>query len=101
MSSQFISGVLFTTSVVITLYFVRFWRKTRDRLFLYFGAAFMLMALNRGALSLVADESETRTYLYVVRLIAFVIIIVAIVDKNRAFKQAAPPPGPSPSAAGP
>lgn len=83
MTHDFVSGCLVTLSLVVTLFQLRFWTKTRDRLFLFFAVAFLLMALNRLALTIVAAESESTTYLYVVRLLAFVLIIVGIVDKNR------------------
>lgn len=83
MNHDFISGCIFTMSLAIALFQLRAWTKTRERLFLFFSVAFFLMAANRLALSIVADESESRTYLYVIRLIAFVLIIIAIWDKNR------------------
>lgn len=88
--NDFLSGTLVVMSVAIGLYQLRFWRKSQDRLFLYFAVAFFLMAINRFALFVVDEESESRTYFYVVRLIAFLLIIWAIVEKNRAARR--PPP---------
>jgi len=65
------------------LFFLRFFRQSRDRLFLAFALAFWLMAANWMLLAFVGPEHEARTYLYVLRLVAFVLIIAAIVDKNR------------------
>lgn len=64
--------------------FLRFWKKTRDRLFIMFAAAFWMMAVNRVILSILSEDSEARTPVYIVRMLAFVLIIVAIIDKNRA-----------------
>jgi hypothetical protein len=79
---DFISGAIMMASAVAGLFFLRFWRKTRDRLFLIFALAFWILALNRVPL-LFVTEDETRTYFYVVRLAAFLLILGAIVDKNR------------------
>ncbi len=84
--SDFLSGILVVLASAIALYQVRFWRRSKDRLFLYFAIGFALMAANRTALFLVSDESETRTYVYVVRLLAFAIILWGIWDKNRSAR---------------
>lgn len=83
MSNDFVSGVIVTLSFGVAAFQWRFWSRTKDRIFLFFAVAFALMAANRTALSFVADESESRTYLYVIRLIAFVLILIGIFDKNR------------------
>lgn len=87
MSNDFLSGLIVTLSLGIATFQLRYWVRSKDRLFLFFAVSFALMAVNRTALSIVADESETRTYLYVVRLIAFILIIVGIFDKNRRAKK--------------
>ncbi len=80
---EFIAGAITMGALVAGLFFMRFWRKTRDRLFLMFGLAFWMLAANRLALSCVPEEDEVRTFLYVIRLCAFLLILVAIIDKNR------------------
>ena len=82
-------GAIVTTSAVVGLFFLRFWRDTGDRLFAMFALAFWVLALNWLALALV-DEPETRTWLYLVRLVAFGLILLAIVDKNRAAERREP-----------
>jgi hypothetical protein len=62
----------------------RFWRDTHDRLFAHFGTAFWLLAVSWTLLALVPAGHESRPFIYVVRLVAFVLIISGIVDKNRA-----------------
>jgi hypothetical protein len=81
--SQLISGALVMGYFVAGLYFLRFWRDTRDRLFGIFAAAFWLLAAQRAALALAADPNGEQVLLYSVRLLAFVLILAAIIDKNR------------------
>jgi hypothetical protein len=81
--SQLISGALVMGYFVAGLYFLRFWRDTRDRLFGIFAAAFWLLAAQRAALALTADPTGEQVVLYSVRLLAFVLILAAIIDKNR------------------
>ena len=76
----FISGVLVAGYAIAGLFFLRFWRQTRDRLFLWFAAAFWLLAAQRGALAALGLEA---TWLYWVRLLAFLLILAAVIDKNR------------------
>ena len=65
------------------MFFVRFWRRSRDSLFLAFAAAFWLLALNQLLVSLVDDEAEARQgWLYLLRVAAFLLIAIAIVRKN-------------------
>lgn len=83
-ASIFLSGATAMACLGVGLYFVRFWRQTGDRFFAIFALAFWVFAANRVALLLVDDESESvRTGIYVIRLLAFVLIIAAILDKNR------------------
>jgi len=77
--SVFLSGALTMAYAVAALYFLRFWRDSHDRLFGFFSAAFWLLALQRAIVTL-CDVGEM---IYLVRALAFVLIIIAIVDKNR------------------
>lgn len=78
----FIAGVTAGLSGVAALFFWRFWRASRDRLFLAFAAAFVVFAANRVGLTIVSTEHDA--WIFALRLVAFVLLIVAIVDKNRA-----------------
>ena len=80
----FIYGATATASVAVALFFLRFWRDTRDRLFLLFGIAFAVLAVNRVALATFHVAAENVPYLYSLRLVAFALIAFAIVDKNRS-----------------
>lgn len=90
--TAFIMGAIAMASFVAGLFFLRFWRDTGDRLFLIFSVAFVLLGLTRLALALTHSENEGRTYVYWVRLVAFLLIIVAIIDKNRPRRPSGDPP---------
>lgn len=70
-------------SVAIALFFVRFWQRTRDALFIYFAAAFALMAAESLAVSFYKADQPAPPYVYGLRLVAFGLIIVGIWNKNR------------------
>jgi hypothetical protein len=78
-----LSGIVIAEYAVIALFFAKFWVKSRDRLFLMFSGAFALLALQRTAIAMTQEILEQQAPLYLLRLAAFVVIIVAIVDKNR------------------
>lgn len=70
--------------LVASMFFFRFWTKTRDRLFAIFGWAFMIMGLERLVLALTPNfNSEDHAYIYLIRLAAFMLILFGIWDKNR------------------
>jgi hypothetical protein len=68
----------------VALLFLRHWLDSRDRLFAFFAAAFAILGLNWLALAAIDPANEARHLLYLLRVAAFVTIIVGIVDKNRA-----------------
>jgi hypothetical protein len=68
----------------VGLIFFRSWRLSDDRFFALFGAAFWLLAVHWFALAAFGAVDETRHHFYTVRLLGFLLVIVAIVDKNRA-----------------
>ena len=80
---EFMSGLIVAGYVVISLYFLRFWRESGDRLFGSFALAFALLAVQRGLLTVSLAEGNGATLLYLLRLLAFLIIIAAVIDKNR------------------
>jgi len=69
--------------VTAGLFFLRFWRDSRDRLFLVFALAFFVLSLNWLALVAAPVATGTHHFAYVIRLVAFVLLLVGIVDKNR------------------
>ncbi|MDP3406702.1 DUF5985 family protein [Bosea sp. (in: a-proteobacteria)] len=79
---HFTAGLITMGFLVASLFFVKFWRKTRDILFLAFAAAFFLLAANQALTVLIDIPRDEKSYLYILRLIAFSIIIVSILQKN-------------------
>lgn len=80
----FMNGATMVASLVITLFFLRFYRDTRDRFFLLFSQAFFLLGVERVVLELIGrTSSETHSGVYLFRCLAFIIIIYAVIDKNR------------------
>lgn len=83
MIEGFLLGVIVTTSAVAGAFFIKFWLKTRDTLFLGFAAAFLIEAANRTAFLFLDDPNEGMPLLYGVRLFSYLLILAAIVNKNR------------------
>lgn len=81
-----LTGAVAMSSAVAALFFAKFWRRTRDRFFLLFSLAFALDAMTRFSLGLVEIPDESQPYFYLARLVTFGLILLAIVDKNRAFR---------------
>jgi hypothetical protein len=97
--NKFLFGVIVTACSVAGLFFLKFWRKTRDRLFIIFAIAFWTLGVNWLALAFIPrdparpDDAElTSTILYIIRLLAFLLILFGIIDKNRAGRTASPTP---------
>lgn len=80
---SFLAGAVTFGFALCALFFLRFWRDTRDRLFLSFASAFVLLGLAQGMLSLGGIPDEQRGWIYVLRLCAFLLISFAILRKNR------------------
>ena len=79
-----VSGAIVMGYGVAGLFFLRFWRETHDRLFVIFAGAFWLLGVQRLLLVFSHDMVEDDTPLYLLRLLAFLLILGAIVDKNRS-----------------
>lgn len=77
----FLRGAIAMGHLVAGLFFLRFFTRTRDRLFLMFCISFWLLGVLRVAMLFVADPAEQH-YLYWLRLVAYLLILVAIIDKN-------------------
>jgi hypothetical protein len=76
-------GAIAMASLVISLFFLRFWKTTRDRFFLFFAASFLLEAINRVLIGISVLQNEESPVYYLIRLIAYSLIIIAIIDKNK------------------
>ena len=84
MLEGFLLGVIVTGALVASAFFLKFWRQTRDTLFLCFAAAFAIEGVNRIAFLFVAHPDEGNPIIYTVRLFSYLLILAAIVNKNRA-----------------
>jgi hypothetical protein len=80
---DFLSGAVALGFAVSALFFLKFWRRTREELFLAFALAFFLLGLSQTVLALAAIPTEERGSLYLLRLAAFLLILAAIWRKNR------------------
>jgi hypothetical protein len=76
-------GGLVVSSAAVALFFYRFARDTRDPLFTFFGSAFLVLSVHWALLGVIRPASEARPFLYLVRLVAFLLILIGIVTKNR------------------
>ena len=82
MLEGFLLGVVATASVIASAFFFRFWKHTRDTLFLSFGIAFLVEGLNRVAVLFLAHPNEGSPWIYIVRLFAYLLILAGILKKN-------------------
>ena len=82
MIDGFLIGVIATTSLSAGIFFLKFWRTTRDRFFLIFASSFIIEGLNRAALLLTDRPSEGAPWTYLVRLLSLLLILGAILEKN-------------------
>jgi hypothetical protein len=83
---EFMSGAVTMGFIVAAIFFLRFWRKTAERLFLAFAVAFFLLALNQSLALWLGAADELIGYTYLLRVLGFVFILSAIVDKNLAVR---------------
>jgi hypothetical protein len=83
MIEGFLLGVIATSSLAAGIFFLKFWRETRDSLFLLFALAFIVEGLNRTAFVTLPHPNEGWPDIYLVRCFAFLLILAGIVNKNR------------------
>lgn len=83
MINGFLLGIIATASVTAGVFFLRFWRDTRDSLFLAFAIAFLIEGVNRSAMLLLSQPNEGSAWIYVIRFMAFLLILAGIINKNR------------------
>jgi len=82
LTEGFLIGVIATASLAIGMIFLRHWRRTRDPLFLAFGTAFIIEAGDRIYLLFMQHPNEANPWYYLIRLFAFLLILVGILRKN-------------------
>jgi hypothetical protein len=89
---HFFDGVTLALAMIAALAFLRYFRRTRDRMFLFFAAAFFLYGLNRIVFQFRISAGDfANMWLYVIRIIAFAIVIAGVVDKNRRSRRPSSP----------
>ncbi|MDX2082163.1 MAG: DUF5985 family protein [Terrimicrobiaceae bacterium] len=81
--NDLLAGALTATFLVAAVFFFKFWKRTKDRLFSHFAVAFLFFALNQILTTLLDVNMERRGLAYLLRIIGYVLILVAIIDKNR------------------
>jgi uncharacterized membrane protein HdeD (DUF308 family) len=85
--NRLLLGAIAMGFLVSGLFFLRFWRQGRDRFFLLFALALLVEGANRFTLGLTPRPSEGAAGIYLVRLLSFLLILVAIIDKNRSARR--------------
>jgi hypothetical protein len=75
-------GAVAMTCFIVSLFFLRFWKTTRDRFFLFFAIAFLIEGMGRVILGLIDFSHEQEPLFYLLRLFSFLVILFAIIDKN-------------------
>ena len=81
---DFLSGAVTFGFLVAGLFFLRFWQRTNDGLFLAFAIAFALLGIGQAVQALAKIPAEERSYIFLIRLAAFTLILIAIARKNRS-----------------
>jgi dolichyl-phosphate-mannose--protein O-mannosyl transferase len=76
-------GALVMACLVASVQFFKFWRVGQDRFFVWFGTAFAIFAVSYALRALTHDVHEHTYYVYLPRLVGFLLILAAILDKNR------------------
>ena len=87
MMNELLLGGVATAAIVAGLFFLNFWRATGDRFFLFFTIAFWLEAFSRVLIGIMYGWREDTPILYLIRLVAYGLILVAILDKNRPYRR--------------
>jgi len=79
---ELLAGAVACTYVIAGVFFLRFWRRTRDRLFLSFAGAFWLLAVNQIVVDRLTVDDERSGLAYLLRVVGFLLILYAIIEKN-------------------
>jgi hypothetical protein len=88
MLEDFLGGAVAMGFAVAALFFLKFWRRTREGLFLAFAGSFLLLAATQALLTLSGIPTEERSWLYLLRLLAFLLILGAMWWQNRRGRDA-------------
>lgn len=80
---EYLWGMLTMATLMAALFFLRYWRIGRERLFLFLSLAFVAFSASWAALAMIIPSYEHRSAVYLLRLLAFAAIMIGIADKNR------------------
>ena len=97
--NQFLSGAQMVACAAVALFFLKYWRATHDRLFAILAFSFVLLGIERTVLAFVPASLEGRHWIFLARLLAFVLIIIGVLDKNRPRRKERPRERPPPAPA--
>jgi hypothetical protein len=78
-----LTGAIGMASLIAALFFLRFWKTTHDRFFLYFAVSFLIQGVNRFFLVQGVQASDDTPIGYLFRLISYMLIVIAVIEKNR------------------
>jgi len=87
MVNYMLTGAIGMASLIAALFFLRFWKTTRDRFFLYFAVSFLIQGVNRFFLVQGTGASDDTPSGYLFRLIAYMLIVIAVIEKNRGVSK--------------
>lgn len=82
---SFLNGAVAMACIFAGIAFLAYWRDSRDRLFVFFAVGFWVFAVNLILIAAIDPGAEHRHWIYVLRLLAFALIAVGIIDKNRSL----------------
>ena len=83
MLEGFLLGIIVACTLAAGTFFLKFWRQTRDPLFLAFGVAFLIEAVNRCFVLFTDRPNEGSAWIYAIRLASYLVILIGIIHKNR------------------
>ncbi len=87
MVNDMLAGAIALGSLAIGLFFLKYWRNTRDRFFLYFALSFSLEGVSRIHMGLNQAVREDIPVYYIIRIMSYGLILLAIWEKNRPRKK--------------
>ncbi len=79
---DFLRGGTMVALLGAAIYFLRFWKDTSDRLFLLFSLAFFILSASQIIVFAMGKTGDSSPEVYWLRLVAFLLIIAGIVEKN-------------------
>lgn len=82
-----LSGITTATFAASGIFFLKFYRTSRDPFYLLFCLSCWLLSIERLAILIFIGPAQTNgessPWVYLIRLVAFLLIAIAIINKNR------------------